>query len=106
MKTTIGISNVSFGLPNRELLNSVFLSAALCQGLDLPILDPLSAKIQDTINSFNVLWNYDKQSTKYINTYSSSVHKSTVKESSTMDITNIIISGMKDLAALKPKNFL
>ena len=106
VKTTIGISNVSFGLPNRELLNSVFLSAALCQGLDLPILDPLSPKIQDTINSFNVLWNYDKQSTKYINTYSSSVHKSTVKESSSMDITNIIISGMKDLAAFKTQELL
>lgn len=106
VKTAIGISNVSFGLPNRDLLNSVFLSATLCSGLDLPILDPLSPKIQDTINSFNVLWNYDKQSTKYINTYSSSVHKPTVKENSSMDITNIIISGMKDLAAFKTKEML
>ena len=106
VKTTIGISNVSFGLPRRELLNSVFLSAALCAGLDLPILDPLSTKLQDTLNSFNVLWNYDKQSTKYINTYSSCVHKTVLNDSTSMDITNIIISGMKDLAASKTKEML
>lgn len=106
VKTTLGISNVSFGLPKRDLLNCVFLSAALSAGLDLPIINPLSLQTQETINSFNVLWNYDKQSTKYINTYSNSVDKPATKETSSLDITNIIISGMKDLAASKTEAML
>ena len=71
VKTTLGVSNVSFGLPQREILNRTFLAAALTAGLDAPILNPLSDDMMSTINAFNVLWNKDIASKKYIKTYSS-----------------------------------
>ncbi len=53
--TTIGLSNVSFGLPKRELLNRVFLSMAIERGLRTAILNPLNKDIKETINAADVL---------------------------------------------------
>ena len=60
VKTLLGVSNISFGLPCRELINETFLSLALGSGLDLPIMNPNSRGMMDVINSYNVLYNYDK----------------------------------------------
>ncbi|WP_258881108.1 homocysteine S-methyltransferase family protein [Clostridium tagluense] len=99
VKTTLGVSNVSFGLPQRELLNRTFLAAALTAGLDAPILNPLSNDMMSTINAFNVLWNNDKNSKKYINVYSSFEGKTDIKKvSKDKDLTKIIIDGLKDEA--------
>ncbi len=67
--TTLGISNVSFGLPARNMLNQTFLAAALAAGLDAPILDPGQEDMIRTVKAFNVLWNYDDSSRDYIQTY-------------------------------------
>jgi 5-methyltetrahydrofolate--homocysteine methyltransferase len=64
--TTLGISNVSFGLPNRKLLNRTFLAMALEVGLDAPIIDPLDEEMLKVIDAFNVLNNLDKRSEKYV----------------------------------------
>lgn len=99
VKTTLGVSNVSFGLPQREILNRTFLAAALTAGLDAPILNPLSKEMISTINAFNVLWNTDKNSKKYINVYSSFEGKTTTKEVNTnKDLNKIIIDGLKEEA--------
>ncbi len=99
VKTTLGVSNVSFGLPQREILNRTFLAAALTAGLDAPILNPLSNDMTSTINAFNVLWNTDKNSKKYINIYSSFEGKATSKEVNTnKDLNKIIIDGLKEEA--------
>ncbi len=55
LKTTLGVSNISFGLPNRELLNSTFMTIALQNGLDMPIINPNSAAMTDSIYAFNLL---------------------------------------------------
>jgi 5-methyltetrahydrofolate--homocysteine methyltransferase len=65
VKTLLGISNVSFGLPNRGLLNSTFLAVALGAGLDAPIINPLSAAM-NTVRAFRVLNNEDPGATEYI----------------------------------------
>jgi 5-methyltetrahydrofolate--homocysteine methyltransferase len=99
VKTTLGVSNVSFGLPQRELLNRTFLAAALTAGLDAPILNPLCLDMMTTVNAFNVLWNNDKNSKKYINAYSSFEGKPTINESfKNNDLKKIIIDGLKEEA--------
>jgi len=99
VKTTLGVSNVSFGLPQREILNRTFLAAALTAGLDAPILNPLSKDMISTVNAFNVLWNNDKNSKKYIKAYSSLEGITTTKEVfKNADLIKIIIDGLKDEA--------
>ncbi len=65
----LGVSNVSFGLPARGLLNATFLAAALGAGLDAPIVNPASARIMDVIRSYRVLNAEDEGSTAYIERY-------------------------------------
>ena len=66
VKTVLGVSNVSFGLPARELLNRTFLACALGAGLDLPILNPTSRAYMDTVDAFRVLRGEDKQARAFI----------------------------------------
>ena len=67
--TTLGVSNVSFGLPAREVLNATFLAAALGAGLDAPIINPGSARYMDVIRSFRVLNGEDAGSAAFIERY-------------------------------------
>ncbi|MCB2292774.1 homocysteine S-methyltransferase family protein [Clostridium algoriphilum] len=107
VKTTLGVSNVSFGLPQRELLNKTFLAAALTAGLDAPILNPMSEAMMATIHAFNVLWNKDIASKKYISVYSSFAGKQvTGVTSNDRDLSRIIIDGMKEEAAALTKELL
>ena len=55
MKTIAGLSNISFGLPQRRLLNRIFLSIALLNGLDAAILDPLDGKLLHAISAAETL---------------------------------------------------
>lgn len=97
VKTVLGISNVSFGLPNRALLNRTFLTAALGAGLDAPILNPLDTEMMDTVSAFNVLWNYDEQSKYYIQRYLGVTSQVTIKEESrNKDLKKAIIDGLKE----------
>lgn len=95
--TTLGVSNVSFGLPARGILNRTFLAAALSAGLDAPIMNPMEADMRDTVRAFNVLWNHDRDSKDYINAYTDIKTKpqSNVNRSS-KDLKKIIIDGMKE----------
>lgn len=68
--TVLGVSNISFGLPERELLNSTFLTLALGAGLDFPIINPNSATMMDAIFAYRVLANIDVSSNKYIERFS------------------------------------
>ena len=66
LKTVLGVSNVSFGLPQRELINRTFLATALSAGLDAPIMDPLSQEMINTIKAYRVLDNQDQEAKEYI----------------------------------------
>ncbi|MBV1759129.1 MAG: homocysteine S-methyltransferase family protein [Dethiosulfatibacter sp.] len=70
VKTCLGVSNVSFGLPQRETLTSTFLISALTMGLDVPIMNTASEKSMDAIRSFRVLKGIDKDSEKYLEYFS------------------------------------
>jgi 5-methyltetrahydrofolate--homocysteine methyltransferase len=64
--SSLGVSNVSFGLPNRPFLNSVFLNMALAQGLDAAIVDPTDERISDTVRAVRVFLNRDAGSKEYL----------------------------------------
>ena len=70
-KTVLGVSNISFGLPNRELLNHIFLSMALENGLDLPIINPNIAAMTGTVRAYKLLANIDVNSVEFIAAYGS-----------------------------------
>ncbi|BES65539.1 homocysteine S-methyltransferase family protein [Gottschalkiaceae bacterium SANA] len=66
VKTTLGVSNVSYGLPYRPLINQVFFTLALGAGLDTAIINPGAEGIVDTIQAFQVLNNQDPGAVEYI----------------------------------------
>ncbi len=67
--TVLGVSNVSHGLPAREILNSTYLAMALGAGLDLPIINPFDDRMRDTIMAAGVLLNRDRNCTAFIKQY-------------------------------------
>lgn len=69
VRTVLGVSNVSFGLPLREVVNATFLSAAFSAGLDLPILNPLSQRYREVVDSWRVLCGQDAGAARYIEGY-------------------------------------
>jgi len=69
LKTVLGVSNISFGLPGRELVNHTFLAMALTNGLDLPIINPNIAAMSGTVRAYRLLMGHDKNSVEYIDAY-------------------------------------
>ena len=67
--TVLGISNVSHGLPAREILNSTFLAMAWAAGLDLPILNPFDERMMDVTRAAAVIMNRDSNSSAFIDKY-------------------------------------
>lgn len=70
LKTVLGVSNISFGLPNRELVNQAFLTMALNNGLDLPIINPNITAMTGAFRAFKLLAGFDKNSMEFIENYS------------------------------------
>ncbi len=97
LKTVLGVSNISFGLPNRELINHTFLSMALSYGLDLPILNPNIAAMTGTVRAFKVLSNIDTGSAEFISAYSGASTVQTEKSEITLEYA--ITNGLKNEAA-------
>lgn len=73
VRTVLGVSNVSFGLPQRDLVNEIFLAAAFGVGLDMPILNPLSARCRDCVAAFRVLNGQDAGASSFIGAYAGAV---------------------------------
>ena len=68
--TTLGVSNVSFGLPQRELVNTAFYTIALSRGLSAGIINPNSEKMMAAYHAYCALNASDVQCADYINIYS------------------------------------
>ena len=99
LKTVLGVSNISFGLPNRGLLNHSFLLMAMQSGLDLPIMNPNTESMMDAIRAFRVLMNRDKKSMEYIEEYKdmqTTKTVQTVKIKKTEEEYHPLIKAVKD----------
>lgn len=85
--TILGVSNISFGLPNRDLINSTFFTLALQAGLSCAIINPHSASMMNAYYSFLALTNQDKNFLDYINHSTATIPDTTKSPSSSMPVT-------------------
>lgn len=69
VRTVLGVSNISFGLPCRGYLNTTFLTMAMAAGLDLAIMNPNTPEMMAAVRAYRVLTSQDKQSSDYVATY-------------------------------------
>ena len=69
VRTVLGVSNISFGLPFRPLVNATFLSAAFSAGLDMGIINPKQQRMMDVVNSWRVLSGEDESAQRYVAGY-------------------------------------
>ncbi|WP_417065829.1 homocysteine S-methyltransferase family protein [Gemmiger sp.] len=69
VRTVLGVSNISFGLPCRGYLNTTFLTMAMSAGLDLAIMNPNTPEMMAAVRAYRVLTCQDPQSTDYVAAY-------------------------------------
>ncbi len=105
VKTTLGISNVSFGMPNRKLLTRTFMSLAIGAGLDSAIMDPLDEQLVQTILATHVLINKDTGGEKYINEIVD-LEENESTEATEKDLLTLVLKGYKEEVHQKTKALL
>ena len=112
IKTSLGVSNVSFGLPNREVITSQFFVMALENGLSAAIMNPHSAEMQKSYHSFMALTGRDEAFANYIDfaekiTACATVTTEKTTEKTTAEgVLGAIIKGLKVEAAAKTAELL
>ncbi len=103
-KTVLGVSNISFGLPNRDILNSVFFANALENGLNAAIMNPYSAEMMKTYYSFRALHAMDENCGEYIDFASNFTQGTPTQPSASASpeaspaqtLKDAIVKGLKD----------
>jgi len=110
--TTLGVSNVSFGLPSRDSINSIFFASALENGLSAAIMNPYSEKMLETYYSYRVISGLDDNCLDYIENLSNQP-KSVETASADETVTNLgaslsraVLKGFKEDAAKITKKML
>lgn len=112
--TSLGVSNVSFGLPNRDCINSVFFALALENGLSAAIMNPYSADMMRTYYAFKALKGLDENCAEYINSADLFTPSAPVEAPSTKandreyhsELEGAVIKGLKDKAGEITKELL
>lgn len=104
--TVLGASNVSFGLPNRSILNRTFMAMALEAGLDAPITDPLAEGIMDAIRSYEVLSGNDRDSARYIACYGGQESAKTATPAAERTLEQCVTAGLREEAEKKTRQLL
>ncbi len=99
LKTVLGVSNISFGLPNRELVNHTFLTLALQSGLSLPIINPNIASMVGVVRAYKVLYGIDKSSKDFVAVYSGDTSASSTQATKEITLEYAISSGLREDAA-------
>ena len=79
-KTILGVSNISFGVPNRSGLNNTYLNLALGSGLDLAIINTEDKGMVQSIDAYKVINNMDKGCLNYIDKYKNIANYNKIKE--------------------------
>lgn len=81
VRTVLGVSNISFGLPRRPIVNSYFYAMAMQNGLTAGIINPSSEDMMKAYRSYNALMGFDENCTNYISTYAGTTETVTVQTS-------------------------
>ncbi len=107
LKTVLGVSNISFGLPNRELINCNFLAAAMNSGLDLPIINPNIASMSGAVRAYRLLSGYDKGGAEFIAAYADAAVTALAAASvRVLDIASAVAAGLKAECAAAAQKLL
>jgi len=106
--TILGISNISFGLPERQKVNTSFFTLALNAGLSAGIINPLDTSMMDAYYSFNILKGIDTNCGEYINRFSMqpSDHAKPAVIDEKLSLYNTIIRGLHEQAGKAAKEML
>ena len=94
VKVSLGISNVSFGLPNRDFITSTFFALALREGLDGVIMNPYSSEMMKIYYAYNALSGLDESCSEYI-AYASDKKTENTSNDVTLTLEKAIIKGLK-----------
>lgn len=97
--TSLGVSNVSFGLPSRDLVNAAFFTTAMENGLSAAIMNPYSERMMEAYYSFNVVKGLDENCMDFINFASRQEVQPTVKHESSLTLKEAIEKGLKEKAS-------
>lgn len=106
VQTVLGVSNISFGLPCREQLNTSFLSLAMAHGLTMPILNPNSEAMMAAVASFKVLYNLDPDSRAYIARYAGRPNAPAPGAEKGVSLYDAVLQGLKAPAAAAAREAL
>ena len=94
--TVLGVSNISFGLPKRDAINTAFFTLALQSGLSAGIINPKSEAMMNAYYSFNALAGLDDNCTEYIESVTDTKTQTASLE---ISLHTAIVKGLKDEAA-------
>ena len=100
-KTILGVSNISFGIPNRQALNNTYLNLALGAGLDLAIINTEDRTMVESIYAYKVISNMDKGCLDYIKKFKFVSKDNKIKERKNYDnltLEDVIERGLKEEA--------
>ncbi|MBQ7043390.1 MAG: homocysteine S-methyltransferase family protein [Clostridia bacterium] len=97
VKTILGVSNISFGLPEREIVNSAFFNMAMTNGLSAGIINPLSDAMMNTYRAFMALRGLDENCECYINNVTKS--EALQPQTQEIDLKTAVIKGLQKKAA-------
>lgn len=98
-KTSLGVSNVSFGLPSRDLVNAAFFTTAMENGLSAAIMNPYSERMMEAYYSFNIVKGLDENCMDFINFASRQEVQPTAKQESSLTLKEAIEKGLKEKAS-------
>lgn len=97
--TSLGVSNVSFGLPSRDLVNAAFFTTAMGNGLSAAIMNPYSERMMEAYYSFNVVKGLDENCMDFINFASQQEVQPTAKQENSLTLKEAIEKGLKEKAS-------
>lgn len=103
VNTVLGVSNISFGLPQRDVINTAFFTLALQSGLSAGIINPKSSSMMNAYYSYNALAGLDDNCTEYIESVTEA--QQAVQETN-VTLHTAIVKGMKDEAGACAKELL
>ena len=96
--TVLGVSNISFGLPARPVINANFFTMALQKGLSAGIINPLSQDMMRSYHAYCALMEYDKNCEEYIRVYGNQSPAVPVKTEERLSLKEAIEKGLKEEA--------
>lgn len=115
IKTVLGVSNISFGLPRREIVNGTFFALALHSGLDACIINPCADSMMNTYRAYRALACIDTDCTDYVTAYAGTKSQTTVTKADTASqepaekkdkLFEIIVKGLREQSFAQTQKLL